>query len=209
MSRRRTPRAPLPPTLVSRRNTLAMLSSTAVLAACGGSSGGGPPAPSPSPSPTPTPTPTPPPPVSGPAWFGYGRDAQHTAVSAIASQDLGRVAWTSAVDLAPQYTAGGALLTHYGSPIVTTNNTVVIPVKTAATSGYRVEARNGANGALIWQTATDYLMPPRNWFPPYNLLLTQTGRLYAPGAGGKLLMRTDADTAGVAFAAQVFYGVAA
>jgi hypothetical protein len=38
----------------------------------------------PSPTPTPTPTPTP---STRPAWFGYGHDAQHTAVSATASQD--------------------------------------------------------------------------------------------------------------------------
>ena len=137
MSRSPVTPAPLPSTLVSRRHTLVMLSSTAMLAACS-SSGGGSPAPTPSPTPTPTPTPTPvptptPTPVTGPAWFGYGRDPQHTAVSAIASQDLVRIAWTSAVDLAPQYTPSGALLTHYGSPVVTTHNTVVIPVKTTAT----------------------------------------------------------------------------
>ncbi len=212
MSRSPVTPAPLPSTLVSRRHTLVMLSSTAMLAACS-SSGGGSPAPTPSPTPTPTPTPTPvptptPTPVTGPAWFGYGRDPQHTAVSAIASQDLVRIAWTSAVDLAPQYTPSGALLTHYGSPVVTTHNTVVIPVKTTATGGYRVEGRDGATGALLWSAATDYAMPPRNWLPPYNLILTQQGRLYAPGAGGKLLMRADADAANGSFAAQIFYGAA-
>lgn len=146
--------------------------------------------------------------MTGPAWFGYGHDAQHTAASEIASQDLGRVAWTAAVDLAPQYTAAGALLTHYGSPVVTTHNTVVIPVKTAANGGYRVEARNGANGTLIWSAPTDYVMPPHNWLPPYNLLLTPQGRLYAPGAGGKLLVRNDGDAANGTFAPQIFYGVA-
>ena len=103
-----------------------MLSSTLALAACGGGGGG-----KPHTTPTPTPSPPPPPPVTGPAWFSYGHDAQHTAASAIATQDLGRVAWTTPVDLAPQYTPAGALLTHYGSPVVTTHNTVVIPVKTA------------------------------------------------------------------------------
>ena len=192
------------PSSVSRRTSLAMLSSTAVLVACGGGGGGG------APTPAPTPTPTPPPPaVSGPAWSGYGRDAQHTAVSAIASQDLTLIKWTTPVDLAPQYTQNGALLTHYGSPIVTTKNTVVIPVKTTATGGYRIEGRNGANGALIWQTASDYLLPPKNWLPPYNLLLTPQARLYAPGAGGKLMVRTDADAAGGTFTAQVFFGATA
>jgi len=204
MSRRRLPLVPPDLALVSRLTTLAMLSSSAALAACGG--GGGSPAPAPSPTPTPTPTPTP---VSGPAWFSYGHDAQHTAVSAIASHDLVRIAWSSAVDLAPQYTQSGALLTHYGSPVVTTRNTVVIPVKTTAAGGYRVEGRNGATGALMWSAPTDYVTPPHNWLPPYNVLLTAQGRLYAPGAGGRLLVRDDADAATGAFAAQVFYGAAA
>lgn len=205
------PPSPHPSSRVSRRSALAMLSSSAMVAACSGGGGGGSPTPTPAPTPTPVPTPTPtgtPTPVTGPAWFGYGRDAQHTGVSAIATQDLGRISWTSAVDLAPQYTPAGALLTHYGSPVVTTNNTVVIPVKTTATGSYRVEGRVGTTGALIWSATSDYLTPPRNWLPPYNLLLTAQGRLYAPGAGGKVLMRADADAAAGAFAAQLFYGAA-
>ena len=182
-----------------------MLTSSLALAACGGGGGGSHPSPLPPPVPPPPP---PPPPVTGPAWFGYGRDAQHTAASAIASQDLGKIAWTTPVDLAPQYTPSGALLTHYGSPVVTTHNTVVIPVKKTATGGYRVEGRNGANGALIWQADTDYVAPPHNWKPPYNPLLTAQGKLYAPGAGGKLLVRNDGDAANGAFAPQVFYGAA-
>lgn len=180
-----------------------MLSSSIALAACGGGKRSSTPVPTPTP-----PTPPTPPAVTGPAWFSYGHDAQHTAASKIASQDLGRIAWTAPVDLAPQYTPSGALLTHYGSPVVTTNNTVVIPVKTTATGGYRVEGRNGANGALIWSATTDYAMPPHNWLPPYNLLLTEQGRLYAPGAGGKLMVRNDGDAATGTFAPQVFYGTA-
>ena len=143
------PAPPVAPTplLLSRRKALAMLSSSFVLAACGG--GGGKSHGTPIPPGPPTPPP-PPPTVTGPAWFGYGRDAQHTAASAIATLDLGRVAWTTPMDLAPQYTTSGALLTHYGSPVVTTHNTVVIPVKTTASGGYRLEGRNGANGTLVY-----------------------------------------------------------
>ncbi|MDP3736569.1 MAG: hypothetical protein Q8R02_04220 [Hyphomonadaceae bacterium] len=203
MSRRTS--APLPTSLVSRRSTVVMLSSSALLAACGG---GGSSTPAPSPPPPPPPPP-PPMPVSGPAWFGYGRDAQHTAVSAIASQIFGDIAWTTAVDLAPQYSPNGALLTHYGSPVVSTNNTVVIPVKTGANGGYRIDGRDGVTGGLLWSMATDYLTPPHNWLPPYNVLLTQQGRVYAPGAGGKLLVRDNADAASSTLATHVFYGAAA
>jgi hypothetical protein len=193
---------------LSRRRILVLLSSSAaysVLAACGGGGGGG----SPAPTPMPTPSPTPPPPVNGSAWFGYGHDAQHTAQSAIASQDLARVTWSSKVDLAPQYTQGGALLTHYGSPVVTTRNTVVIPVKTGASGGYRVEGRNGANGALIWSVTTGYVSPPHNWVPPYNVLLTGQGRVYAADSGGRLWRRDDGDAASSTTASHVFYGAAA
>ncbi len=203
MTRNRANPAPFALMLVSRRSTLAMLSSATLLAACGEST-----TPTPSPAPTPTPTPTPPP-VTGPAWSSYGRDAQHTGLSAIASQDLVRITWSTAVDLAPQYTSSGDLLTHYGSPVVTTRNTVVIPVKTQATSGYRVEGRNGLSGAVVWTVVTDYVSPPHNWVPPYNVLLTPQGRLYAPGAGGKLQVRDDADAASSAPATHVFFGVAA
>ncbi len=195
------PVVPMLATGVSRRASLAMLSSTVVLAACGGSEGQ-------SAAPTPTPTPTPIP-ATGPAWFGYGHDAQHTAASAVASQNLTRVAWFSPVDLAPQYAAGGDLLAHYGSPVVTTHNTVVIPVKTTVAGGFRLEGRDGVSGTLIWSATTDYALPPHNWVPPCNLLLTAQGRLYAPGGGGRLLARDDADAASGALAALVFYGAAA
>lgn len=196
---------------ISRRSALLMLSSTAVLAACGsGGGGGGSPTPLPSPTPTPTPVPTPTPsPSAAPFWSGYGQNAQHTALSPIASQDLARIAWTSPIDLAPAYTASGALLAHYGSPVVTAANTIVIPVKTTADGAYRVEGREGPTGTLIWSVNTDYLTPPHNWFPPYNVLLSPQGRVYAPGAGGKLLMRASGDAATGGFTAQVFYGASA
>jgi hypothetical protein len=70
---------------------------------------------------------------------------------------------------------------------------------------YRVEGRNGATGALVWSAATDYVTPPHNWLPPYNVLLTPQGRLYAPRAGGRLLVRADADAATGALSAQAFF----
>ncbi len=156
---------------VSRRTTLAMLSSTAALAACGGGGSQTPtPTPTPTPSPTPTSTGTPPPPA--PVWSGFAHDAQHTGVGNLTSQDLGRITWSSPVDLAPQYTSSGALLTHYGSPAVTDANTIVIPVKTTATGGFRVEGRSGATGTQIWSLASDYTTPPHNWLPSYNVLIT-------------------------------------
>ncbi|MES2099970.1 MAG: hypothetical protein V4569_09145 [Pseudomonadota bacterium] len=202
-----TSRPPHPPT--DRRRALRLLSIAsltplmAAVAACGGGGDAGGPAPVP-------PAPTPPAPgVPGPAWWGFGRDAQHSALGAIATQDLNRIAWSTPVDLAPQYTGSGALLIHYGSPVVTAMNTVIVPVKTGATGGFRFEARSGANGGLIWSAASDYVLPAHNWVPSYNLALTPTNRVLAPGAGGKLLLRDNADAAAGTLTTAVFYGAAA
>ena len=198
----------LPPSLserslIERRRALRLLSlgplmATVGLAACGGGGGdaGGPP-------------PAPAPGVAGPAWWGFGRDAQHSALGAIATQNLNRIAWTTQMDLAPQYQPSGALLIHYGSPVVTAMNTVLVPVKTGATGGFRFEARSGGNGALIWSGNSDYVLPAHNWVPSYNLALSTASRLYAPGSGGKLFVRDNADAAAGNLTTSVFYGAAA
>ena len=146
-------------------------------------------------------------PVSGPAWWGFGRDAQHSAVGAIATQPLSRLIWQMPVDLAPQYSSG-SLLIHYGSPVITSKNTVIVPVKTGAAGGFRIEARSGLTGASLWSATSDYILPTQqNWTPSYNLTLTTTNRVYAPGAGGKLLFRDDADNVSGTMQTVVFYGI--
>jgi hypothetical protein len=185
---------PLPP--LRRRAwpaRIAALAFGALLASCGGGGGGGV---------------TPAPGVDGPAWWQFGRDTQHTAGAAVATQDLNRIAWSTPVDLAPPRQLNGTLLIHYGSPVVTSHNTVVVPVKTGSGGGYRLDARSGVNGELIWSASTDYAVPAHNWVPSYNIALTIGNRLYAPGAGGKLLVMDDADTAGGALRSVVFYGAA-
>ena len=169
------------------------------LGSCGGGSGGS----GPSVDTLPTPVvPT----VTGPAWWGFGRDAQHSAVGAIATQPLSRLVWQMPVDLAPQY-SGTSLLIHYGSPVITTRNTVIVPVKTGTSGGFRIEARSGASGATIWSAASDYILPTQqSWTPSYNLALTTSNRVYAPAAGGRLLYRDDADNASGAVQTAVFYG---
>ena len=152
---------------------------------------------------------TPDPGVDGPAWGQHGRDAQHSAQGAIATQDLNRISWTTPVDLVPPKQPNGSLLIHYGSPVVTSHNTVVVPVKTALGGGFRLEARSGGNGGLIWSANTDYVLPPHNWVPSWNPALTSANRLYAAGSGGKLVVKDDADSANGALSTVVFYGAAA
>ncbi|UGQ46287.1 hypothetical protein [Massilia endophytica] len=179
----------------------------ALVIACGGGGGGGgtvaPPPPPPDPGPT-----GPGPIVNGPAWTSFGRDAQHSAVSAIATQTLSRIVWQAPVDMAPQYSAQGYLLVHYGSPVITGKNTVILPVKRAATAQYKVEARSGANGFVMWSMDSDYVMPAHNWMPSYNVTLTAANRIVAPGAGGKILFRDDADSPTSTNQTSLFYSAA-
>lgn len=144
--------------------------------------------------------------VNGPAWFGYARDAHHSAQSPVGPQPLMRIHWSVPVDLNPQY-HGGELLIHYGSPVITPSNTVIVPVKTGATDGFRVEAHNGANGALLWQAASDYTLPQHNWTPSFNPAMTPHNRVYFPGSGGKLFYRDTPDSAQGTIQTSVFYGL--
>ena len=96
------------------------------------------------------------PPVSGPAWWSFARDPQHSGVGAIATQDLNRIVWHKFIDLVPPY-VGDNLFIHYGSPVITDQNTVVLPVRTSASGSFAIEARSGGNGALIWSQASDFV----------------------------------------------------
>lgn len=137
----------------------------------------------------------------------FSRDAQHTAASAAATPPLTRIIWQTDVDLQPQRGGGGQwLLTHYGSPVISSMNTVLVPVKVGAQGTFRFEARSGSNGALMWQENSDYIVPPHNWFPSFNLTLTANSRVYAPGAGGKLFYRDNVDSATGTLQTAVFYG---
>lgn len=184
-----------------RRALLSALAAT--LTACGGGS-----------ATPPSPVEIPPEPVvvpvDGPAWFGFGRNAQHSALASdVASQALRYVFWSAPVDLAPPYDGRGALLAHYGSPLITRRNTVVLPVKTSAAGDFRVEARIGANGQALWSLASDYRLPPHNWVPSFNPALTPDGRVLLPAAGGRVLARDNADSATGTSRSVAFYGEAA
>src|SRR5438105_12624738 len=87
-------------------------------------------------------------PISFP-WSSHGHDAQHSGISKFASRPLNRILWQTPVDLAPQYN-GTDLLIHYGAPLISRLNTVIIPVKTGVADGFRVEAHSAADGSLIW-----------------------------------------------------------
>lgn len=141
-------------------------------------------------------------------WGNHGGNPQHTALAPVASQPLRSIVWQTPVDLNPQY-SGEYLLIHYGSPLVTQANTVLVPVKTGASDGFRVEAHNGANGALMWSFNSDYSLPSHGWTPSYQPAITPNGRLYLAGAGGTVYSRDNLDSPIPGAITQIaFYGMA-
>jgi hypothetical protein len=137
-------------------------------------------------------------------WNGFGRDAQHTGLSTVASQSLEGIRWSTPVDLNPQF-SGSDLLIHYGTPMATLGGSVVFPVKTGATDGFEMQARRITDGSLIWNQTTDYILPNHNWTPSFGATLTPSGRLYFAGVDGKVYYRDNVDSPSGATGSYVFY----
>lgn len=138
-------------------------------------------------------------------WSSYGHDPQHTGLSTIGAQRLETIKWSTPVDLVLAGSSAN-LYIHYGSPLVTAANTVLVPVRTSSSNTYRVEAHSGSNGALLYTLPTDYTPPPHNWIPSYAPVLSQGTRVYYPGAGGTVYYRDQPDSASGATGQIAFYG---
>src|SRR5439155_15187393 len=113
----------------------------------------------------------------------FAGNAHHTAIYQPAAQNLNTIHWTTTIDLNP------GNLAHYGSPLITSANTVLVPVK-IANDGFRVDAFDGSsNGAAKYTLTTDYVLPSHSWVPVYNPCVT-TGsfgtRFYYAGRGGTI-----------------------
>jgi hypothetical protein len=139
-------------------------------------------------------------------WVGYGHDAQHSGVSAVASQPFNRIKWRTAVDAVNQG-ADGPLYIHYGTPVVTAANTVLLPLRTSANNAFQVNAFNGATGAQLYALTTDYVPPPHNWIPSYGTTLGLGYRYFYPGAGGTVYYRDSPDSLTGDSGQLAFYGL--
>ena len=149
-------------------------------------------------------------------WTNFAKNAHHTAASTTASQALNGIHWQTPVDLHPPAASRqpadisngvGELLIHYGSPLITAANTVIVPVKTGASGGFRVEAHNAGNGDVVWSMPTDYaLPPPHGWTPVFGPALSAE-RLNFPAAGGTIIFRDSPDSATGTKGRLAFYGL--
>jgi hypothetical protein len=137
------------------------------------------------------------------AWTTQGHNVQHTGVSSFAVQPLKTIHWKTRVDLHPP-TGGGTILIHYGSPLVTLANTVIVPVK-VGTDTFRLVAKNGQTGATLWTQGTQYRVPSAGFTPSFGPALYKDS-VIIPDDAGTVLVRQHPDQAQGSVTRLVFYG---
>jgi hypothetical protein len=155
-------------------------------------------------------------PVTAQSWPGHSHDAQHTGISGSAANVPSAIRWSTPVDTDPTY-SGDVLYIHYGSPMITRSNTVVVPVKTSTTGNFLVAAFQSSkltgkvtykNNAL-WYLSSDYTIPPgTSWFPPWGPTLKPADKAVVfPAAGGTVMVRTFPDDATGTATREAFFGI--
>ncbi len=126
-----------------------------------------------------------------PVWRGYGGNAQHAAQAPAQAKGVKKILWSTPVDLHP---VGDPLYIHYGSPMITASNTVLVPVKTTTTGSFEMIAYNGKTGKKLWSSSTDYVFAPHDWTPSFPAHITAQNRpLYYAGEGGTVYYRDSPD----------------
>ncbi len=135
------------------------------------------------------------------AWLTHSHDEQHTALSTVQAQSLDAIHWHVPVDLNPPQ---GEIYIHYGSPLVTAANTVIVPVKTG-TNSFRVEAHNGATGKRLWIQKTGWLAPGADFIPGLGPTISGS-QLLVPDVAGRVLVRENPDEAKGKISRLYFYG---
>ncbi len=138
-------------------------------------------------------------------WPSFANGPSHQATSAVPSQVPQAILWSTPVNLTPPLYYG-TLNAHYGSPVITPNNTVIVPVKINLDSGFQIQGVSGTNGAQIWQLASDYVQPSHNWTMPFQATLVGSA-VVMPGAGGTVIVRTNPDNANGTTSRLAFYGI--
>lgn len=136
------------------------------------------------------------------AWLTHSHDEQHTALSTVQSQALDAIHWHVPVDLHPPE---GEIFIHYGSPLVTAANTVIVPVKTGANS-FRVEALNGATGKRMYTLGTAWQAPEADFIPGLGPTISGN-QLFVPDIAGSVLVRQNPDEVKGTVTRLYFYGV--
>lgn len=123
--------------------------------------------------------------------FSFAGDAQHTSTFEPAAQPLNFLRWSTSVN-----TFSPNASWHYGAPLVTASNTVLVPAPVINTTGFQIKAFTATTGQLKYTLATDYRRSFSFWGPPYQpaIATPPSGpRLYYPGAGGTVYFVENID----------------
>lgn len=148
--------------------------------------------------------------IARPAWTGFAADAQHTAQATASPQPLNSIHWHVRVDHDPQYSDGEGPFSHYGSPMITSSNTVVVPTRIGASQGFELRAYAGRDGHRKWRLPTDYTLPlgvSLQFPPPLPAALVDDTRVAVAAAGGTLLIRSGVNHATGRVRRVAFYGL--
>ncbi|HLJ28560.1 MAG TPA: Ig-like domain-containing protein [Candidatus Angelobacter sp.] len=134
----------------------------------------------------------------------FAGNGQHTAVYNPAAQHLNSVHWTTSIDL-----NNTGAFAHYGAPLITPANTIIVPQKTGSSGGFAINVFNAVNGTALYSLTTDYTQPTHNWILSYQPGLAVNSvdtRLYYPGNGGTIYYIDNPDSVSHgAPVQQVFY----
>ncbi len=141
-------------------------------------------------------------------WGTYGGDPQHTGMSRFPSASMDQVLWSFDIDPTNTQSAGGEILAHYGSPVVSSKNTVIFPVARQSDTTYSFYAVNGRTGAEIWHFDTDFTQPPTDWTPVVEGSILNKNKYAMPGIGGSVYVRNNIDKPSMPVQQFFFYGAA-
>jgi WD40 repeat protein len=125
----------------------------------------------------------------------FAGNAQHTANYPVAPQRLSATHWSANVD----DLSSNAGSTHYGEPLVTASNTVIVPYRTNR-SGFQIHGYDGVTGRLKYTLTNDFApIPYTGWAATYQpVLALPAGNLTLcyPGPGGTVyyVQNPDSDT---------------
>lgn len=119
---------------------------------------------------------------------------QHTGIFSGPVQKMNRIKWNKIID----DSATGDYI-HYGQPLVTAANTIIVPVRIAFGT-FEVRAYDASTGNLKYTLPSDftYFNLQNNWPYPFQPVLTKGPsnqlRMYYPGAGGTVYYIDNPDS---------------
>lgn len=148
--------------------------------------------------------------ITSPAWGTYSGNIQHTGISRYKLGPLNQVEWSFDIDPNNPASGGADIFAHYGAPLITMANTVIVPrTNDAAGQTFTFFGLNGTTGSTLWSYNTDYapcFAGPGGWNAIVEGSIVLRSSYAMPGKAGKVYLRRYADQATSATDTFTFYG---